>query len=135
MGPIERSFVMRVDRRSGSIAALLLISAALQAQPPAPPKQAPRRPTFSPYLNLTRPEGGAARNYYGLVRPEVEFRNNISQLQQDARALSIAAAAPPPSGEMETGHRAGYMTHLRYFGTNASRTGAAATAPAAPTRR
>ena len=129
---------MLINRGSGSLAVVLLMSAALQAQPPAPPKQAPRRPTFSPYLNLTRQEGGAARNYYGLVRPELEFRYNINRLQQDTQALASAAAAPAASGELETGHRAGYMTHLKYFGTNVSGTGgpaSAGTRPVATARR
>ncbi|MFM9960243.1 MAG: hypothetical protein ACKV2Q_03345 [Planctomycetaceae bacterium] len=38
------------------------------------------RPTISPYLNLLR-QGNPALNYYGLVRPEQEFRAANVQFQ------------------------------------------------------
>ena len=46
------------------------------------------QPTFSPYLNLLRTGNGsfgnsAAFNYYGLVRPQLDFQNNIAGLQND----------------------------------------------------
>lgn len=45
------------------------------------------RPTTSPYLNLLRNNGGIpAVNYYGLVRPELQMRNNLQDLQQQVTA-------------------------------------------------
>ena len=40
------------------------------------------QPAVSPYINLLRRDNPAYLNYYGLVRPEVEFRNSINLLQQ-----------------------------------------------------
>ena len=39
----------------------------------AQPRPASNVPSTSPYLNLLRP-GGTGINYYGLVRPEQDFR-------------------------------------------------------------
>lgn len=44
------------------------------------------RPAYSPYLNLLRP-GNTALNYYGLVRPEQEFRSTNQQFQQQFREV------------------------------------------------
>jgi hypothetical protein len=100
------------------MAATLSMGFPVSAQPPAPLSPPARRPAYSPYLNLNRPGGTAVQNYYGLVRPEIEFRNNYAQLRQDTQALAAGIAAAPPGGELSTGHSFGYMTHLKYFGTN-----------------
>jgi len=45
----------------------------------------PRRPTTSPYLNLTRLNTGAVPNYYSLVRPaqqQQEFNNQEQSLRK-----------------------------------------------------
>lgn len=49
------------------------------AQPQAPVMN--RSPGFSPYLNLLR-GGNPAINYYGLVRPQIAFAQQATQLQQ-----------------------------------------------------
>lgn len=110
------------------VTALLTVGVSA-AQPPAPLRDAPRRPVYSPYLNLNRGGGTTTQNYFGLVRPEIEFRNNVNQLRRDTQAISTGMAAPPPDADLETGHSTGYMTHLRFFGTNGS--GRAAARPAA----
>ena len=48
------------------------------AQPPAvrPPGVAP--PAYSPYLDLLRNSNPAYIDYYGLVRPEVDIRNQVT---------------------------------------------------------
>src|SRR5438105_2383706 len=48
------------------------------------------RPAYSPYLNLLRRDNplGAAGNYYGLVRPEINFRNSIGQLETQQTTTS-----------------------------------------------
>jgi hypothetical protein len=88
------------------------------AQPPDPLRPPVRRPSYSPYLNLTRQGGTPVQNYYGLVRPEVEFRSGISQLRGENQILAGGLAAATAGEELSTGHSTGYMTHLRYFGTN-----------------
>src|SRR5262245_61625605 len=74
------------------------------------------QPAYSPYLNLLRPGTPFFQNYYGLVRPEVEFRGGIRSLQQQAAVeqeavsgLTGAATLPP------TGHRTAFMNTGGYF--------------------
>ena len=68
-------------------AAVALVAACVgageaSAQPPLPAGPVGiTRPPFSPYLNLVRPGGSPALNYYGLVRPEVQARQSIQNLQ------------------------------------------------------
>lgn len=95
------------------------------------------RPVTSPYLNLLNRQGNIpAVNYYGIVRPEIAFRNSIQQLrqqdaqiQQNVNGLEEAATLPV------TGHTSGFMNYRSFFMTM-GRPGAGATAPitAAPTR-
>ena len=44
------------------------------------------RPTFSPYLNLLR-GGSPVLNYYGLVRPEQEFRKANEQFREQFQSV------------------------------------------------
>lgn len=48
------------------------------------------RPAFSPYLNLLRGGNSTLSNYYGLVRPEQDFRQADSILQRDYGQLQGA---------------------------------------------
>src|SRR5262245_21876578 len=94
-------------RMPSSVAALavlttMIVASVAAAQPPAPLRDAPRRPVYSPYLNLNRSGGTLAQNYYGLVRPEIEFRNNVNQLRRDTQAIATGLSAPPPASELET---------------------------------
>jgi hypothetical protein len=71
------------------VGAVVLVAAAglAGAQPPVPGGgPPPRPPAFSPYLNLTRPGGSVTLNYFGLVRPEVQAREAIRNLNQDVMA-------------------------------------------------
>src|SRR5262245_56181717 len=65
----------------------------------APRSALSNRPTFSPYLNLLR-QGDPVLNYYGLVRPEQEFRAaneqfraEFGEVQQHFDALEQREAA------------------------------------------
>lgn len=99
-----------------------------------------RRPPFSPYLNLTRP-GSTTLNYYGLVRPELDFRNSIAGLQNQVgtldRAVNDAAQAGPATALPATGHPTVFLNYSRYFpgmgGRSGGRQPAASTVPTAPT--
>lgn len=103
-----------------SIVAALSLSGSASAQY-SPYQQPTRRPSFSPYLNLTRP-GGATLNYFGLVRPELEFRRNIGGLQQQTNALTEAANNPNTvdQGIRPTGNSASFMNYSHYFGLRSS---------------
>jgi hypothetical protein len=107
---------------SACAAAVVLVASAsvAHAQPPAP--GGPRPPAFSPYLNLARPGSPAVLNYFGLVRPELQFRQSLNNLQQEVTAnqqmIGGLAAGDPllPA----TGHTAQFMNHYGYFMNNAS---------------
>jgi hypothetical protein len=94
---------------------LLVFAALAPAQPLAyRPPGVPVRPTTSPYLNLNRP-GSQAINYYNLVRPEIDFRNNLNNLQQQVGTLNQAAAAPATGAIADTGHPVQFMNFGGYY--------------------
>lgn len=104
---------------------LLLLASPLVAQGPGP--ITPRRPSVSPYLNLLR-GGNAAVNYYGIVRPQNEFRaagnvfaNNTQRMQSQLNQQSRALEQSEISQLRPTGHTASFNTHARYFFTNGPR--------------
>jgi hypothetical protein len=74
------------------------------------------RPPYSPYLNLLR-GGSPAINYYGLVRPQEDFRNDFLQLQQ---SLYTQQSGGYDAGvdALITGNRGGYLNYQRYFLNN-----------------
>lgn len=102
------------------------------AQPPGPPPVPgggtySRPPAFSPYLNLLRAGGSPALNYYGLVRPEMQFRdsiqnlsNSVSQNQQAIGNIMATGNALPA-----TGHPTQFMNLGGYFMNNSGMGGAA----------
>jgi len=109
-----------------------LISVATEglAQGPLRPGiQVTNQPAFSPYLNLLQPSGSTALNYYGLVRPQVEFRNNIAGLE-NAVDLNKQSIANVQNGNtslattLTTGHSAVFLNTGGYF-LNSGRTGGA----------
>lgn len=57
-------------------------------------------PTFSPYLNLLRNNGGVGQNYYGLVRPQMEFAQQNQQLNQGLQQLQMQNQMPNQMGRM-----------------------------------
>lgn len=98
-------------------ASFFAAEAAAPAQMPTPGRPSP---TFSPYLNFLRP-GSRTLNYFGLVRPEQEFRQSIGQLQQGLTATNQQLTTGlNATAEPTTGHTARFMTHYRYFQTNGS---------------
>jgi hypothetical protein len=72
------------------------------------------RPAVSPYINIPRQGASAGVNYYGLVRPEIQFRGAIAQNQLDIAGNQQAISNFNP-GPISTGHHAGFMTQWRYF--------------------
>ncbi|MHC4876030.1 MAG: hypothetical protein ACYTGL_05990 [Planctomycetota bacterium] len=75
------------------------------------------RPTFSPYLNLLRGENSTLFNYYGLVRPEIEFRaanqqfqSSLGQVNTQLRDYRREAAGSRLS---QSGHQVRFMSDLR----------------------
>lgn len=46
-------------------------------------------PTFSPYINMFREGGGVGLNYFGLVRPQIDFAQQNQQLGMNVQALQM----------------------------------------------
>ena len=103
----------------------------LQQNPPgqigqyAPPRTGGGGPAYSPYNNLTRP-GGAANNYFGMVRPQVEASRAINQLQQEiqpgvadgtygAYGNGQQGYFKDPANSLTTGHTATFFNTAQYF--------------------
>ncbi len=91
----------------------------------APYQQPPgvRRPTVSPYLNLLRP-GSPAVNYYGIVRPQIDFERQLDALQRPTAiggfvSGSISNIDPnaPVQAPMQplTGMATGHVTQFFYL--------------------
>jgi hypothetical protein len=78
-----------------------------------------QRPTFSPYLNMTR-GGNPAVNYFGLVRPQIQTAKSLQQLQQQNALPQMGPAFSPLTDESAfslpmTGHAATFFNFSRYF--------------------
>ncbi|HJZ90143.1 MAG TPA: hypothetical protein VKE40_04675 [Gemmataceae bacterium] len=72
-------------------------------------------PTFSPYLNLAR-SGNPAINYYGLVRPQVDFARAFDVLQGQLMAGQQGAGESRAPGEMApTGHPIQFLNTGGFF--------------------
>src|SRR5262249_30380802 len=71
------------------------------------------QPAVSPYINLVRRGSSPGINYYGLVRPEIEFRNAVQSLQQ--QVTSQAAAEQALASLPETGHATAFMNYAHYY--------------------
>jgi hypothetical protein len=108
-----------MDRQRGNLGilaanlTLFVIATTASAQQPGTPP-----PPYSPYLNLTRP-GNLANNYYGLVRPEIQFRNSIQGLQTQYGNLrqDIADVNTPqgPGQFRATGHPTLFMNYSHFY--------------------
>ena len=98
-----------------TLAGLLVVSQSASAQYPY--NNPYNRPYVSPYINLLRGGTTAGINYYGIVRPEVDFRTGINQLQQQTQLNQqlITGLASTTLGPPTTGHPVGFQNHLTYF--------------------
>lgn len=86
------------------------------------PGSAPRtNPAWSPYLNLYRRGNTPAFNYFSLVKPELQFRQDLQVIQQryndTQRELNSLADQQLNQNNLlpQTGHASGFMTQGRYF--------------------
>src|SRR2546423_1758220 len=108
------------------LACWLAATAVLPAQGPVVGPGATRPPAFSPYLNLLRRDNSPAINYSGIVRPQINFREGIQDLEQQQSYLGLqqqadrAAATTGPNVLPPTGHATGFLTHRKYFLTKSA---------------
>jgi hypothetical protein len=79
------------------------------------------RPPVSPYFYLGQPGTDPAFSYYGVVRPEVNFRRSILGLQQEQSALAAQQQEMATGGLAPTGHATSFMTQSKYFMTKGAR--------------
>ncbi|QDU24156.1 hypothetical protein [Urbifossiella limnaea] len=111
-----------MNRKSLVAAAVLgTLAGAAKAQPPVPGGVGGagniQRPSFSPYLNLLR-SGSPALNYYGLVRPDQQFRQSITNLQGSVAANQQAIGGLQSEVEVGapvTGHPTQFLNYGGYF--------------------
>jgi hypothetical protein len=75
-------------------------------------------PAVPPIINLARPGSNPAINYYGIVRPQVDFRNSMLRLQQGQAALGQEIGTEQAGGLPTTGHAAFFMNYSTYFLNN-----------------
>jgi hypothetical protein len=101
--------------------AIVVLPSQVGAQPPSSSGAiGVPRATFSPYLNLTRSNGSLALNYYGLVRPELQFRQSLNQLQGSV-ATNQQLIGNLQSGSVDTpatGHPVQFLNHGGFFLNN-----------------
>jgi hypothetical protein len=78
------------------------------------------QPAVSPYLNLLRPGNSPGFNYYGLVRPQMQFQNDIQNLQN--QAMTNRAAITDINGLLvpTTGHSTYFLNTSSYFPVRSS---------------
>jgi hypothetical protein len=89
--------------------------APVQAQGPA------YNPPVSPYINLSRQFGNVNNPgiaYYGIVRPQQEFRSSIQRLEFSTTTFGQAVSPQDQSAALPpTGHRVGFLNQSVYFQT------------------
>jgi hypothetical protein len=105
---------------TGLLALVLELTVSLPQAAAQMPYQRPstnpyNTPVFSPYLNLLRGGSNAAVNYYGLVRPEVQYNASLLQLQGQLQTVQSTVAGETYSGLPYTGHPVQFMSFSHYF--------------------
>jgi hypothetical protein len=101
---------------------LLAVADEASAQPRGTRANYTPPPAVSPYLNLVRRGTSPAINYYGIVRPELEFRNNIgilrNQVQENRQSISDLRSDLTTVNELPaTGHAVYFLNGGHpYFG-------------------
>jgi hypothetical protein len=73
------------------------------------------QPAVSPFLNILRPGNSPGFNYYGLVRPQMQFQNDIQNLQN--QTMTNRAAIADINGMLvpTTGHSTYFLNTGNYF--------------------
>lgn len=104
-----------------SVVGVLLGESFAHAQTPGNP---PIGAGYSPYLNLLRRGNSTLQNYYGIVRPEINYQNQAALLQQQVTANRNDINQQQQQQQQganqlpRTGHNFGYFTHQSYFLNN-----------------
>jgi hypothetical protein len=109
-------------RASLVLASVFAVAFAAEARAqgtiPTPPGIPPymNRPAVSPYLNLLRGGTNPAINYYGLVRPEFQFRRSINALSRDIQETQTDINTGQAGAALQTGHPVQFMNLSHFYG-------------------
>jgi hypothetical protein len=66
-------------------------------------------------LNLLQRGGTPAINYYGLVRPQLQYNTAINSLEQQVAQTRVAITAQESLNVPTTGHQISFLTYQRFF--------------------
>ncbi len=101
----------------GMVVGLLVGGSIARSQNLRPGIGQPVNPPYSPYLNLLRRNTPTYLNYYGLVRPELEFRGGIQNLQGEVftNQQGIADLRSRIGDMAITGHPTRFLNTGNYF--------------------
>lgn len=110
-------------------AAVSVTLAAASGQAQGPSLKPSPRPTISPYLNLLQgaETGTLDYQYYRQYRPFQQIQRQGQQVQKSLQGIEQRLTEQrrliqsPMSGLTPTGRRAGFMTHLGFFGNSGAR--------------
>lgn len=102
-----------------ALAMVLLASVSASAQLPQQGRiggigQTPT-PVVSPYINLLRGGNSTLLNYYGLVRPELNFAQSLQGVAAQANANTYAINNFDPNAVPTTGSAVRFMNTGSYF--------------------
>jgi hypothetical protein len=74
------------------------------------------RPPVSPYLNLLRRGNPVALNYYNLVRPQIDFQNQLNRVNQQVGVnQQNIAGLQAQTGIAPTGHGTSFLNLGGFF--------------------
>lgn len=100
---------------------------------------APTSGGFSPYLNLNRGGNTAALNYYGIIRPQMNFQSSLQSLSQQQQQTAGMMQDDPLMPGIVVGTRPRFLNTSGYFlningGTAPGMAGGAAAGPGGQTQ-
>ena len=78
------------------------------------PAYQPAVQPVSPFLNLAN-GGNPAVNYYTIVQPQIDFRNQLQQLQGQVAITQDAMVGGPGLPPVTTGHAVQFLNSSPYF--------------------
>jgi hypothetical protein len=124
----RQPWLLHVPGMASVFALLFALASPAASQPPAAPggntfgRPGVTRPTTSPYLNLLRNNGRGnfALDYHRLVRPEQQWRNYTSRLNQRLNTVERTLSTELlPDGSVPqvrtTGHPTSFLNTGSYF--------------------
>lgn len=110
--------LLRTIALGASLAAFLAATPSVEAQLPygSRPIGPALNPPYSPYLNLFRPGVPPYLNYYGLVRPQLDFRSSLLGVQSQVLSNQLGISdLQGTATQLATGHSSLFLNTSHYF--------------------